>query len=68
MQPAHNDDTVSLFIDASTVMARVEVIDANDQAPIFLRSTLSGAVMEEAEFGTSVTRIIVCFIMYFLKF
>ncbi len=46
-----------LLTDANTGTARVEALDANDQAPVFIQSSLFAAVEEEAEFGTSVTQL-----------
>ena len=43
--------------DANAGTARVEALDANDQAPVFIESSLFGAVEEDARFGTSVTTL-----------
>jgi exoribonuclease II len=43
-----------LVTDATRGTARVEAIDANDQPPMFIPSTLFAAVEENAVFGTSV--------------
>ncbi len=45
------------LLDASPGTARVEALDANDQAPVFSQSSLFAAVEENAEFGTSVTQL-----------
>ena len=48
-----------LLTDANTGTARVEALDVNDEAPVFVRSSLFAAVEEEAEFDTSVTQLMV---------
>ena len=44
-------------IDATRGTARVEALDANDEAPVFIQRTLFAAVEENAEFGTSVAKL-----------
>lgn len=39
---------------------RVEALDANDEPPMFVPSSLFAAVAEEAVFSTSVARLEVC--------
>lgn len=46
-------------IAATTATVRIEVLDANDETPVFEQTSLFAAVEEEAKFGTFVTRLAV---------
>lgn len=52
-----HDGITRITIDATRGTARVEALDANDQPPVFIASSLFAAVEEDAEFGTSVTKL-----------
>lgn len=45
--------------DANTAPVTVMVQDVNDNAPQFVSSTLEAAVAEEADFGTTITTLMV---------
>lgn len=49
--------TSCVCTDANIGTARVEAIDSNDQAPVFVESSLFGTVEEDSEFGTSITKL-----------
>ena len=50
---------VFLFADATTAPVTVMVQDVNDNPPQFVSSTLTAAVAEEADFGTTITTLMV---------
>ena len=48
---------VSIIVASTTGTLSVTVIDANDNGPVFVQSTLFAAVAEEAQFGTTITTV-----------
>lgn len=48
-----------IYVAATTATVRIEVLDANDETPVFEQTSLFAAVEEEAKFGTFVTRLAV---------
>lgn len=46
-----------VIIDATTGVARVQVLDVNDELPVFILSSLFTGVEEDVPFGVSVAQL-----------